>query len=658
MKSGVPRSVVITIIILFSGPFIGTLNSNLLSPGFPTIMSDFSVSTTTVQWLSSIYALVEAVVIPLSAYLVGRFPTRRLFIFGMGSFFAGSATAALAPAFPVLMVGRILQATGTGIMTPLSLTVILLVIPREHRGFIMGLLSLIVGFAPAVGPALAGVIIDGFGWRFVFGLVSALAFVFLMMAIIWLKNHEGFSRSYFDGLSVVLSTLGLLSLLYGLSSFTTTDNPALTGILIVLGIVLLALYVRRQLKLEHPMVKVTILKTRTYAKAIGILMVIQGCLYGIAPVIPVYIQNILGQSASVSGLVLMPGALLGAVFTLVAGGLFDRFGVRKIILPAGAVMAVGGIGLMLLGMDSSIVLVVLALTAFQMGIQGCITPLNTWGINSLPNDVMQHAQSLQNTLIQVATAIGIATLTALSATGGFFAPAATPVEQSMMGVHVTFAATAILVVGAFAIMLFFVKNRPLEKAGLVDNSMEVACVDDKEHDAVPAAQAKPSPESQDRQLSDTPEVQTPLRVGDVMNPHGATVRQGSSMREVVEKMISVETTGVSVVDDDGRLVGFITDGDVARYLARQNAGTTASYYLFFVDDGDMDKRLQDLADTTVDNLATKRVMTVDEDMPLDEACALMTTWNFKKVPVEKDGVLTGSLSRRNIIKYMFETVTP
>lgn len=471
MKTKLTGKDILTIFILFSGPFIGTFNSNLVAPAYPSIMLDFGITGATVQWLSSIYALVEAVIIPLAAYLIGRFTTRRLFIFGMGSFLVGSVTAMLAPAFSVLLVGRILQALGTGIMTPLSLTVILLVVPREKRGFMMGFLSLIIGFSPAIGPAVSGIVIDAFGWHFVFGLVSALAAVFFVLSIALLKSYGSYTRATFDPLSVVLSTFGLLGLLYGLSSATTAKDPIPTLLLIAAGICLLGLYVKRQLHLEHPMIKVEILKTCTYRRAIGILMLIQGSLYGITPVIPIYIQNVLGQTATVSGFALMPGAILGALLTLVAGGLFDRFGVRKIVVPAGAVMALGAVGLFTLGTGSSIGAAILSLTAFQMGVQGCITPLNTWAINSLSDKVMQHAQSLQNTLIQVATAMGTAILMALSTAGATLAPDLIPLDQSMVGIHVAFATVAFIVVAAFVLMLAMVKNKPLEKAGLSEGNV-------------------------------------------------------------------------------------------------------------------------------------------------------------------------------------------
>lgn len=632
---------ILIIFILFSGPFIGMFNSNLVAPAYPSIMVDFGINSTTVQWLSSIYALVEAVTIPLAAYLIGRFTTRRLFIFGMGSFLLGSVLATLAPAFAVLLVGRVFQSLGTGIMTPLSLTVILLVVPREKRGFTMGILSLIVCFAPAVGPAVSGLIIDALGWHFVFGLISALAAVFFLLAIAGLRNYGSFERTRFDLLSVALSTLGLLGLLYGLASVTTTEEPLVNVATIVAGMVLLGLYVRRQLHLKHPMVKVGILKTRTYRRAICILMLIQGSLYGITPVIPIYIQNVLGQSASVSGLALMPGAVLGAVFTLVAGGLFDRFGVRRIVLPGGAIMALGGIGMFLLGAGSSVIAAILALTAFQMGIQGCITPLNTWAINSLPDKVMQHAQSLQNTLIQVATAMGIAVLMALSATGPMIAPEAAPLSQAMTGTHVSFATVAVLVVSAFVFMATMVKNKPLEKAGLSEAEAERL---------TSPSEGQPL-DASDAAVENALANEGGLVVGDVMNADPAFVTAADSVRHALEIMADKDTSGVIVVNADGEVEGFLSDGDIADFLGRSDRilfsvtiGSTIK------DQRSLSDKIEELSKMPASSIATSPAICAYPDMPLDVALRMLADRCIKKMPVVDDDRLVGSISRRNAMR--------
>ena len=174
MSLGITKKQLIMVIVLLSGTFTAVLNATLLTPALPTIMVDMGVASTTVQWLTSGYALVEAIVIPLSAYLMGRFSTRRLFVGGMSLFAAGSLVAAISPNFAVLLAGRMMQAAATGAIMPMVSSVILLVFPRERRGSAMGIIGLIIGFAPTIGPSLSGVLVDLVGWRMIFAIITAL----------------------------------------------------------------------------------------------------------------------------------------------------------------------------------------------------------------------------------------------------------------------------------------------------------------------------------------------------------------------------------------------------------------------------------------------------------------------------------------------------
>ena len=210
MALGVGRKEMVMVGVLLVGVLLAVLNQTLLSPALPAIMADLQVDATTVQWLTSGYSLVEAVVIPLSAYLIGRFSTRQLFISAFALFTAGSLAAAIAPNFWVLLLGRVLQAACTGMSMPMVFTVILLVFPREKRGTAMGVIGLIIGFAPAVGPSVAGLLVDSVGWRALFAIVTALSVVVIVLAVAVLKNYGDFARAPFDRLSVVLSTAGLV----------------------------------------------------------------------------------------------------------------------------------------------------------------------------------------------------------------------------------------------------------------------------------------------------------------------------------------------------------------------------------------------------------------------------------------------------------------
>ena len=339
MALGVGRKEMIMVSVLLVGVLLAVLNQTLLSPALPAIMADLQVDATTVQWLTSGYSLVEAVIIPLSAYLIGRFSTRQLFISAFVIFTVGSLAATLAPNFWVLLLGRVLQAACTGMSMPMVFTVILLVFPREKRGTAMGVIGLIIGFAPAVGPSVAGLLVDSVGWRALFAIVTVLSVIVVVLAVVVLKNYGDFARAPFDKLSVALSTVGLVCLLYGLSTFASTDNMALTAGLIVAGLALCVLYVVRQMKLPEPMLQVSILKARKYAIAVIIIVIVQAALMGTGVITPLYIQGVLGFSATMSGVAMLPGALIGALMGLVSGRLFDRYGVRRVVIP-GVIVAV------------------------------------------------------------------------------------------------------------------------------------------------------------------------------------------------------------------------------------------------------------------------------------------------------------------------------
>lgn len=651
MALGVSRRDMVMIGVLLAGTLLAVLNQTLLSPALPAIMASLEVDATTVQWLTSGYSLVEAVIIPLSAFLIGRFTTRQLFNTGFVIFAIGSLAAALAPNFWVLLLGRVLQAACTGMVMPMVFTVILLVFPREKRGTAMGAIGLIIGFAPAVGPSVAGLLVDSVGWRWLFGIVTILTVVVLVLSLVLLRNYGDFKRTSFDKLSVLLSSTGLVCLLYGLSTFSSSDNLFVTGVLIVIGLVLVGLFVRRQLKLPVPMLKVDILKTRKYATTVVIIVIVQAALMGTGVITPLYIQGVCGYSATMSGVAMLPGAVIGAFMGLVSGRLFDRFGVRKVVVPGSLVALFGAFCLTLLGMNTDFVFIMLAYTILTIGLQFTMTPLNTWGVNALSNDVIQHAQGLSNTLNQVAASLGTAMLVSISALAPVFAPESAGIEQMFIGDHMAFCTTAAIMVIAVLIILFFVRDKARERGaakvemqaagdGTVDYAagFDGVTVDATASENI-AAEAGASGEMQ-------------YHVSDAMNRNPLAVLAGTPMDEVIELMAANDTSGVPVVNEDDKLVGFISDGDVASYLGSNNISlldSTLNIYRF-EDDSALTSRLVDLLNLDVMDIATKRVISVREDTPLDKAVHTLSEKRIKKMPViDGEGRLVGALSRRNVM---------
>lgn len=610
------------VVILLAGAVLAVLNQTLLSPAFPTIMADLHVDATTVQWLTSAYSLVEAVIIPLSAYLIGRFSTRKLFIAGISIFAFGSLLAAFAPFFAILLLGRVFQAIACGIVMPMVFTVILLIFPREKRGSAMGMVSLVIGFAPAVGPSVSGILVDGIGWRALFVVVFILALIIIIASIITLESYGEFEPSSFDKPSVALCSLGLLSLLYGLSSISSARNITLPLALIAVGAVLLFFFVRRQFKLEIPLLRIEVLKTHRYAITVIVIVLLQAALVGTGVLLPIYLQNLIGVSALQTGLIMLPGAVIGASVGFFAGRLFDRIGPRKVILPGAFISFVGGLGLVALNLDTPIVFIICIYTCLSVGMQAIITPLNTWGINSLDNKVIQHANALSNTLNQVGASLGTAVLVSLSATSTFLFPEMPTIEQTMAGDKIAFCFTASIMLVIFVIVLIKVRD------------------------------TKPSP------LSTIP-VHFPTKadgniaVNLAMNSEPYYVHSTDSIRSVAQILASNKTSGVPIVDNKNKVVGFVSDGDIMKYIGRNDAAILdGSLMLYRVpDDQSFVGRVAELLDLNVMRIATKNVISVDSGSELDKACHLLSEKRIKKAPVvDEKGILIGSLSRSDIIR--------
>lgn len=620
---GLTRKQILTVGILLSGALVVVLNQTLLSPAFPSIMADLQVNSTTVQWLTSAYSLTMAIVIPLSAYLIGRFPTRNLFIAGILLFAVGSLVAFLSPAFAFLLVGRVLQAAAAGIVMPMVFTVILLVFPREKRGAGMGIVSLIMGFAPAIGPSLSGVVVDSVGWRGLFVISLTLALLIVVAAFLKLDSYGDFAPTSFDKPSVVLCSLGMLSLLYGLASVTSTSTPAVSLALIVVGVVLLVLFVRRQLTLDVPLLRIDVLKSPRFAVNIIVVAAYMAALVGAGVLLPIYLQNLLGVSALETGLIMLPGAVGGAVMGFFAGRLFDRFGARKVAVPGAFVALCGGVGMALFGLDSPVAFVVATYTCLGVGLQAVIPPLGTWGINSLDNGVIQHANALTSTINQVGGSFGTAILVSLSATGPMLYPEMSSVEQMMAGSHLSFVIVAVVMAAVF--VLIVAKVRESTGAAAADRHA-AEMLPTKADDEIPVHLA--------------------------MNKEPYYVSDTDTIRVVAQILAANKTSGVPVVDADKKVVGFISDGDIMKYIGRNDSAVLdATLMLYRVPDNESFVcRVADLLDMNVMRIATKGAISVRADSLLDDACRVMADKRIKKVPVvDGRGALVGSLSRSDVI---------
>lgn len=446
-------------IVLLSGAFITILNQTLLGTALPPIMKDLQINENTVQWLQSIFMLVNGIMIPITAFLIDRFTTRKLFLTAMGIFTLGTLASAIAPNFAILLVGRILQGTGAGIMMPLLQTIMFLIFPVEKRGTAMGMFGLVIAFAPAVGPSLSGYLVDQYPWRSVFYVVLPIAIINIILAYFLLKNVTKQTNPKVDLLSIVLSTLGFGGLLYGFS--TAGDMGWLSphvGISMVVGVISLYLFITRQLKLDEPILEFRVFKYRIFTLTTGLGMIVFTSMIGTAVILPLYMQTMLGFSAFQSGLVLLPGAIIMGMMNPITGRLFDKYGAKWLARIGFIILTISTFMFTNLTTDTSFAYLAIMNAVRMLSISMVMMPTTTLGLNQLPDSLIPHGSAMNNTFRQVAGSVGTAILVTIMVTTAI--PDGTTLG-AIRGVNVSFIVAGIIAI--LGLVLSFRIKSPVKK---------------------------------------------------------------------------------------------------------------------------------------------------------------------------------------------------
>ncbi|HIV73851.1 MAG TPA: multidrug efflux MFS transporter [Candidatus Pseudogracilibacillus intestinigallinarum] len=442
-------------IVLMSGAFITILNQTLLGTALPPIIEDLQLSESTAQWLQSVFMLVNGIMIPITAFLIDKFTNRGLFMTAMGLFTFGTLLCAIAPQFSILLIGRIFQASGAGIMMPLMQTILFLLFPIERRGTAMGLFGLIIAFAPAVGPSLSGWLVDQFPWRSVFYVVLPIAVLNLITAYFLLKNMTEQKNPKLDLVSIILSTIGFGGILYG---FSVAGDLGWTNIqvigTIIIGGISLYIFIKRQLRLEQPILEFRVFSYKTFTLATILGMIVFAAMIGTNVILPLYMQNMLGYSALHSGLVLLPGAIIMGIMNPITGYLFDHFngkwlGVIGLFLLTVTTFAFGFLS------EETTFAYLATMNAIRMvSIAMVMMPMTTLALNQLPDHLIPHGTAMNNTFRQSAGAIGTAVFVTVMATAAIPEKA---VEGMIHGVNVSFMFAGILAAIGF-ILSFRIKD--------------------------------------------------------------------------------------------------------------------------------------------------------------------------------------------------------
>jgi DHA2 family lincomycin resistance protein-like MFS transporter len=411
---------------LLVAAFIVILNETIMNVAVPKLMEELRITASLAQWLSTGFMLTMAVIIPTTGFLIQKFTTHTLFVAAMTMFCLGTFVSGVAPGFGVLLLGRVLQACGTGLMMPLLMTVILTLIPPHRRGAAMGTVVIVIAVAPAIGPTISGLIINSYSWRFLFFAVLPIALGALAYGFKNLVNVGEPSNPKLDILSVPISALGFGGIVYGFSAASGGhgeggasggwSSPVVIASLAI-GLISLLAFVLRQLKLESPLLDLRAFRYRMYTLSVIIIATLSMAMFSTFLLLPIYLQQVHQFSSLKTGLLMLPGGVLMGVSSPITGRLFDRYGPKLLTITGTVFLLVVLWQFTTVTETTPWVKLVLMHCAMMLSISFVMTPVNTTGLNQLPRYLHSHGTAISSTTQQVAGAIGTALLVTIMSNG-------------------------------------------------------------------------------------------------------------------------------------------------------------------------------------------------------------------------------------------------
>ena len=447
--------------LLLAGTFIAILNQTLMITAIPPVMAEMNITANSAQWLTTVFMLVNGIMIPVSAFLISRFTTRQLFLSAMGVFAVGTLVAAVAPNFEILLFGRVIQSTGAGVMLPLMQTVFLMIFPKNKRGAAMGLVGLVISFAPAIGPALSGWVTANYSWRILFLIIFPIALIDILVAYFALKNVTEVTKPKIDILSILLSSIGFGGLLYGFTSAGNYGwgNP-ITLATLGAGGLSLVLFISRQLRLQQPILEFRVFNYSVFPMAIAIGMISFMGLIGAETIIPLFMQNMRDFSAFQAGVALLPGALVSGLSAPIIGRIFDKIGPRWLVISGLIIMTAASFAFTNLGPATSMAYITASYTIRMLGLSMVMMPVATAALNQLPKQLIAHGAAMDNTMKMIAASVGTAILvTVMTMTAGNAKQRPEIAYPDIHGANIAFLVISILSLLGFVLSFFIRRER-------------------------------------------------------------------------------------------------------------------------------------------------------------------------------------------------------
>ncbi len=608
------KPILILVVTAFAS-FLATFNETFLNIAFTPIMKDFGVSISTVQWLTTAYMLGAAIMVPVSAFFFRKFKTKPLFLFTVSLLIIGSLICALAPNFEILLTGRIIQSLGTGMLISIGMNLTLSVVPKEKIGTYMGIMGAVTTLGPSLSIISAGALLSFGSWQVLFWVFLALISILFILASIILGKTEKLGNPKLDIISVIFISLALIGMLYGISTiFQGNLIVALLGLII--GIIFLTLFVKRQIKIKEPLISLEPLKVKEFKIGIILNMLALMIVLSMNIIMPLFIQNALDVPAFTASLTLFPAIICSCIIAPIAGKIYDKKGAKD-ILPFGFFLMF--IFIALLGLTrnvNSLLLIGILYVPVIIGSSFIIGPVQSYALSHLNKKQNPHGVTMMSTGFQIAGCAGSSLFTGVYSLviGLTIANGSSEVEGLHTALLVTLLVAAIISIIGFIISLSvkrYEKNYIPEKH---------------------------------------------ITLSTIMKKDVFTVKDTDDLLTVLKFITNKKISGVPVVNKTGKLVGFISDGDIMRYLSKSHPLFVNAYSFAAInEENNFDEKLASLMKSKAKDVAKKKTITIDINTSVEEVCKILNDKHLKKAPVMENGKMVGIINRSNITKYAINT---
>ena len=677
--------------VLYAAAFLAGFNENLVNMGLMSIMGEYGVDSVTAQWLVTGYMIASTVVVMCMAFFYRRFELRKLFFAGVVLCVVGSAMGLFSMNFGFLLVARLIQAVGAGMFIPMMMNTILVVTPRNKLGTFMSIGGCMISFGPAFAPVVCGCLVTAFGWHSVFVVPLVGMVVIALLGMVFLRNL-GTSEIHLDVPSACLSAVFLFTLSFGLAQVMA--QPVVGIASLAVAIASAVVFVVRQTRCAFPLIDVTPMKSIRFWPATVLVVVAMMIMFSLSVLLPLYFEGALGMSAFMAGLVILVPVLVNTGFTLVAGRIMDRRGEWP-LLPAGfALGALGTAAMAIVAPSQSAPALFVAALFVYAGIGLVFSPSQTAGLKTLPPQQNPFGVALMTTFVQVAACVGPALFTGVlsSVQGGAIAGGADAGLGCALGFAAAIEVAAVIAFVGLAVAFVYslaAHRRAAQAPAVVGAGVAGAPVGHGPQGgapageaAVPAARAAACERMADEpgRVVEAAEAGAAVRehtagefgraaqvgaaaslssatLADIMEREPYAVAADAPVSEAMHALVEHQVSGLPLVDAQGRVCGFVSDGDIMRYLADKTPAFTSSYvFLEAANNQSIDERLHELMVLPVAEIATDKVVSLPASTTLKDACQTLAQHKFKKAPVvDEAGRMVGVVSRSSILRRAMES---